>query len=525
MDSSDYPVSGWNYVVTGDSFNQSVKTGADGTETLSLKPGQYQITELSNNCWTAINTSTQIVNVKPAETAQASFGNIAQVGLNILAYQDINGNKKYDVEEGIQGVNFVVSGSQENSTLTSGKDGSVKFAGLPGTYTIRTDVPEGWNLISENPQTETLGACEDKQVEFEFAPIPIKINDLVPRDNDVIGTRNVTFAWRTSESSSSELYLKGENESAYNLTRGPSGFVHSINTSNLTRNTCYNFKVRSEKGSRYVESMPRRFCVDNGIIFIPNSYNLTVERDYDQHRPIYVKNTDSKPHSIKVNITNMTNSYDDIYLGFLGEGSMDRELNLAPGETKNLDLAIHAQDAMHKNYTFAANLTNLGPEKIVDYAQIKVNVHFNETDFKFEEIGLDPINLTKTFRVTNLKDPVRDLTITPDDNLRKDVVIQPYVNHASLERDGSIEFTVSPLWSRDIGAILGFLTASAGTAKKVLPVNFSCQEGNQLYQVTLYNPCCISIRTYTSASTLNPRLRECSCCHQGSMRATCTKQK
>jgi PGF-CTERM protein len=92
------------------------------------------------------------------------------------------------------------------------------------------------------------------------------------------------------------------------------------------------------------------------------------------------------------------------------------------------------------------------------------------------------------FRVKNLKDPIKDLSITPDDNLRKDVVIQPFINHASLGKDESIVFSVSPIWSKDVGSIGGFLTASAGTMKKDLHVDFSCEKGRQLYEIILPRP-------------------------------------
>jgi hypothetical protein len=486
MDGTDYPVSGWDYKVTGTDFNQSVRTGPNGTVSLAVKPGQYTVSRFPKDCWINTGDASQIVEVKQLETKSISFGNMPQASVTIWAYQDANKNGRIDSGEGIPGVNFTLAGPQDTARLTSEHDGSASQTGIPGVYTVTANIPEDWDLKNPAKMTETLAFCDHKQMIFEVISRPINISDLVPENNDVIGSTDVSILWKTPENSSGKLYIKQENESNYSMIRGIDGKDHSINVTNLTRNANYIFYIRSEKGSRSGESDKRSFQISNGISFAKKTYEFNIKRDYDQHCSVSVINSDSKPHRIQVNISD--NDTKDIYLGFLGEGSADRELNLAPGETKKLDLAIHAQDAMLNRYAFIAKLSDLGPEKIVDYSRININVQHPQTDFSFEEISTDPISLTKTFSVKNLKDTITDLSITSNYDLRRDAVIQPSISHAYLGTGESITFSVSPIWSKDVESVGGLLTASAGTLKKDLNVNFSCEKGRQLYEVTLPRP-------------------------------------
>jgi hypothetical protein len=487
MDGTDYTVSGWDYKVTGTDFNQSVSTGPNGTVSLALKPGQYTVSRFSKDCWIATGDASQIVEVKQLEPNHILFGNMPQASVTIWAYQDVNANGRIDSEEGVPGVNFTVAGPQDTVRLTSKQDGSASQSGIPDVYTVTANIPEDWDLKNPANRTETLASCDHKQMIFEVISRPINISNLVPENNDVIGSTNVSISWKTPEISSGKLYIKQENESNYSMIRGIDDKDHSINLTNLSRNAKYIFYVRSEKGSRSGESDKRSFRIANGISFAEKTYEFNVKRDYDQHSSISVINLDSKPHRIQVNIS--SNEAKDIYLGFLGDGSADRELNLAPGETKNLDLVIHAQDAMLNRYAVIAKLTNLGSEEIVDYSRININIQPPQTDFIFEEIGNDPISLTKTFSVKNLKDAIiTDLSVRPSDDLRRDAVIQPSINHASLGAGESITFSVSPIWSKDIESVHGLLTASAGTVEKDLNVSFSCEEGRQLYDVIVPRP-------------------------------------
>ena len=481
---------GGNFVVTNDiGFYQMVPiNGSDGTFTIPVDPGQYKITESAQSCWNPTNDVVQSILIGAGETKPVYFGNKPDTEAIITVYNDTNRNGKHDIgEPGVSGITFTISGQQGTppQSSVSGPDGSAKFTGIPGiSYTITATSPENMDLIG--PNSIPLNPCDQKSVEFLVQSPPIfEIRGLVPANNDVIGSRDVLFAWKTPNvSSSSEVYLKPESSGAYKRYIGQDGIDHSIFVPNLTRNTWYNFNVKSEVGQRYKQSETRRFFISNGIIFVPRYYNFTVDRDLSQSRTVTVENTDVRAHKLHMNVSN---PYNDIYLGFLGYSSADREVTLQPGEIKNIDLVIHAQDAKNESYQFVINLNSLDPDPIVDNALVDVNVIQPNYDFNITEVSTDPFTQVKNLKVTNLIDPITDLSIVPDENLRNKVIIQPTIYHSSLGRNESILFSVSPIWSNDTGPIRGNLIASAGSITKRYPIDFTCSEGNQIYPIELHN--------------------------------------
>lgn len=453
--------------------------GPDGIATIPVPIGQYTITESPRNCWRSLTGMSQVVNVLEDQTASAVFMDEPDTRYEIFGYNNSTHN-------GISGFTFTVSGPDGTQTLVSGPDGIAKPSrpSLSGTYTVLATPPTGMEMAT--PSQLDFNPCDQKQIEFgaDSTP-PLRIDGLSPSDKSRMGSNDVLFRWRTSEECKSELHIKLQGTSNYTEVDGQRGIDHTATAINLTRNKWYDFYVKAKSGNRLAQSEVRSIFIDNGISFTKWRYEVTIERNYSQSCPISVKNTDSEPHELQVGVNS---SARDIYFNFLGGGSADKVITLSPGETRDLDLVIHAQDAQERNYTLNANLTNLGPEEIVDNAVIDVNVHWPVTLFNFEEVGTDPVTLTKTFRITNQGDPITDLSIIPDDALLRNTVIQPSVRHVGLGQNEMIEIQVSPLWSEDIESIRGTLTALAADFNKSLDVDFSCKEGRQLHKVVLSGP-------------------------------------
>jgi PGF-CTERM protein len=435
------------------------------------------------------------------------FKDEPDTGYTIFGYNSSTRN-------GIAGFTFTVSGPDGTQTLFSGSDGFAKPSriGRPEIYTIIATPPNGMEMAT--PGRKEFNPCEEKQIDFGAYSIPpLRIDSISPPDKSRMGSDDVLFTWRTSEGCKSELYIRQHGSLNYTVVDGQRGTYHTATAVNLTRNEWYDFYVKANSGSRIARSNIQSIFIDNGISFAKVRYDVTIERNYSQSCPISVKNTDTEPHELRVGVNS---SARDIYFNFLGGGSSDKVITLAPGETRTLDLVIHAQDARERNYTLHANLTNLGPEKIVDNADIYVNVHWPVTLFNFEEVGTDSVTLTKTLQITNLGDPITDLSIIPDDALLKNTVIQPSVRHMALRRNETIDIQVSPLWSEDIGSISGTLTASAANFSKTLDVDFSCKEGRQLHKVVLSGPqlhfdlkggYCVNQHPITDSFTLPPGLK------------------
>jgi hypothetical protein len=225
--------------------------------------------------------------------------------------------------------------------------------------------------------------------------------------------------------------------------------------------------------------------VEGSVAFDPKEYDFRISRNYSQRVLVNIVNSDIQPHRLEVNLTN---TFNDIYLGFLGPGSMDMNITMQPNERRTIELVIHAQDALQENYTFEAHLIDSEGMQTLDRAVINVQVVTPPIEFEFEEVGTDPLTQIKTFKITNTGGPLTDLTVGPNGDLAGKVIISPQPSHADLGENAVLEFKVCPIWSPEISSIRGKLWARAGRLSKDRDIDFSCGGEYKMHQVVLKNP-------------------------------------
>ncbi|MBU0456502.1 MAG: chitobiase/beta-hexosaminidase C-terminal domain-containing protein, partial [Gammaproteobacteria bacterium] len=366
-------------------------------------------------------------------------------------------------------------------------------SGEIGRASLRVSVPITYNMTFDTETLafqvqETGGKVGKGSARLVLEKYPIAHN-LLPENGSKISSKNVVFSWETYIVASTEAYIKKEGESNYTKYMGQDGFLHSVTIPNLQRDKNYTYYVKSRCKIGEYTSPVMGFYIENGIVFSSVEYNFSIERDYNQMRQIEVKNIDDTAHNLLVELTN---PYNDMAIGFTGEGSKDNIISLAAGESKNVILSSHAQDAVNRNYELAIKVsTPSEAEVLVDTAKVNLNVRQPNIDFSFEEIGFDSQTLVKRFRVTNQGDPLTDLTIVADEKLRQFVIFHPFIEHASLSSGGSIEFNAIPILSylaENSGASAqGILSLVAAQSSKQLPVDFSPSPGKNLWAVTLNN--------------------------------------
>jgi hypothetical protein len=219
-----------------------ITTGYDGTTNFEVPIGQYEITKTPRDCYRSLNGLSQIVNVLKDQTTQVEFRDEPDTDYAIFGYDNSN-------HKGLSGFIFIVTGPYGTQTLISGPDGFAKPSSivLPGNYTVIATPPVGKELTTSS--TTNFNPCNQKRLEFGAKP-PLEIADILPTNGSILGHTDVVFTWRTSEESTSELYIKKRNESNYTLLRGQDGLdLHSVNATNLTRNIWYDFYVKSEAGN------------------------------------------------------------------------------------------------------------------------------------------------------------------------------------------------------------------------------------------------------------------------------------
>ena len=328
-----------------------------------------------------------------------------------------------------------------------------------------------------NQQSETLSAS----VNFETEP---QVSGLVPMGGSTLGSRNVTINWQTDPATTGVLKIfpdgHPENTQTFDSAEATS---HSIVVPDLERNTIYDWYVDATSACGTNTLPHRNLTIENGIVFVNRSQTVTVDRDYNQRVNVTVRNDDVIPHTLTAS---MPNPYEDIIVNFVDSGSTDtnQTITLAAGETRQVTLAIHMQDAKEHAYNLTASLVadKESAAPIYDNMSLHVTVLF-EGDYTIVEdlAAFDEITLARTYVITNNGKPITDLSliaVDPATGQPARIFLQPSLDHARLETGQSIRVTAYPIFTAEDAAAQTNTSAYpqfASSSFADVPVNISLQ--------------------------------------------------
>jgi YD repeat-containing protein len=337
--------------------------------------------------------------------------------------------------------------SESNVLLIPGQTAHVQLSAQADSCSVSGEKSFEIEVTSlANQQVSTLSGS----VIFETGP---QISGLVPQNGSVLGSRNVTINWQTDVPSTGELViapLNGEPEEEITFSLSEST-THSTIVTGLERNTVYTLDLEaiSDCGSTVIPT--RQFTIGNGIIFLNRSQTVTIDRDYNQRVEVSVRNDDEYPHTLT---TSIPNPYEDLIINFVDSGSIDQTITLAPGETRQITLAVHAQDAQTQNYTLTADLiADQAGTPIYDNMTINVTV-LASGDFSIVEDvnAFDPVTLARTYVITNHGKVITDLSLValnPETGQQANILLQPSLDHARLETGQTIRVVAYPIFTAD----------------------------------------------------------------------------
>ena len=340
---------------------------------------------------------------------------------------------------------------------------------------------------------------------------PLFILD-APKADATSGSRSVLFKWRTDPATTGVLTIYPTDDPDSIMTFSTSeGTNHSVQVENLERNTDYSWSVDSTSACGSGTSATRNLSIGNGIVFTPHEKDFEINRDYNQRRSITVENTDSVPHTLTSSINN---PYEDLIVNFVDSGSIDETITLQPGETADLTLAIHAQDAEVHNYTLTANLTaDEAGDPISDNATLNVEVLFPGDFIIYEDTSAyDEVTLARTYVIKNQGQVITDLSlkaVDPVTGLPASIYLSPSMDHVRLGTGESIRVTAYPLFTAEDAAGQQSAFVPSGRLAKpnedtVAAINFTleaeaagvtvtvngaatCGDGRQIYSVPIQN--------------------------------------
>ncbi|GIV17779.1 MAG: hypothetical protein KatS3mg022_3214 [Armatimonadota bacterium] len=274
-----------------------------------------------------------------------------------------------------------------------------------------------------------------------------QIEDLLPASGTRTGNTSVVFTWRTDVFSSSEVFLRAEDETSYRSFTGADGTEHQVRVDGLQRGKTYRFYVVSRTPQGTAQSEERGLSVTEAVAFAQREYRFTVDKDFDQRVRLQVRNLSSNPQTARVELVN---PYEDVPAGFIGAGG-DVPINLDANSTRDVTLALHFQTATRNQYTFVARLhSGEGADASIDEVPVQVTVD-DTVDIEVQDLGTDPVTLQKTIRVVNRRNkPVAGLTLQLSESLQGQVALDKELQGFRLRPYESITVHIQPTFAIQI---------------------------------------------------------------------------
>ncbi|MBA4313383.1 MAG: hypothetical protein C0417_12235 [Chlorobiaceae bacterium] len=164
------PLDGWNITLIGMSSSLSALTGygswADGYfEFVNLSPGEYTIDEVSQANWSkTISPSNPIIIASGDDLLNYNFGNYNGPALLGVVFNDKNGNRLKDINEGgLSGWTVTANkvGGGGSKTIVTNSNGEYSFVFSPaeaGSWEINQLIQSGW--LQTLPYTTTSYSVE-----------------------------------------------------------------------------------------------------------------------------------------------------------------------------------------------------------------------------------------------------------------------------------------------------------------------------------------------------------------------------
>lgn len=224
----------------------------------------------------------------------------------------------------------------------------------------------------------------------------------------------------------------------------------------------------------------------NGILELTGG-SYDIERDYSQFCKINVKNISDS--AVKYYLT-VDNKYDDLYLNFVRNGSVDTPLIIDAGETQEVQLDIFAQNATRTKFElaiFSHVIENEG-----EYTDSKTTITLNcpgvSTKFSLNEISENPNSLAKSFVLQNLGDNVTDVEVYADGDIADYTSFSPVISNYPMNKGEKVNFKANPdltkMKNNGVSKIDGVLVVSVGGQTQKFNVSFDTK-GQEIISTTV----------------------------------------
>lgn len=309
-----------------------------------------------------------------------------------------------------------------------------------------TDQDMTFQVIVTSVQTSTQKSI-DATLEIQQLPV---VYELTPDDGMNLGNPTVTFSYKTLVEAHGKILIKRVGEDGFEeYDQEGTAIDHRITVPGLMKGSSYIFSAQTSTDAGTYTSEERTINInpEGGVIFDKPDYNFEVVRDYNQEFSVLIRNTHDQPHGVQVELENVP---DDLIINFMGQGSSDTPVYLNPGQSYQLKLVAHLQDAQLEQYNLIANLTTLEDgDPITDSCVIQLDMLESPLNLELELLSENEYNLQKEYRLTNNGPAITDLSLDFSEDVKNTLYTNPDISHMRLGEGQSVEFIVIPILSSD----------------------------------------------------------------------------
>lgn len=301
--------------------------------------------------------------------------------------------------------------------------------------------------------------------------------NLNPPDGAMLASEAPVVSWQAPAFGPATLRLRprGADDSAWVEVVGESGVDRRVRLPDLEAGTPYEFQPLGGAAPGPVRSLTRV----KGLAFGAKQYAANIKRDYDQRVGVSVRNNGDAPLMVRLESGQPADPL--LLASFVGTGSEDKPFALAPGETREFQFAVSAQNVNTAEHRIPIRIVS--DNGLSDESEILVHVRLPHVELKWTDIGPAPNGTGRILRLSNVGDPITDLAVVPAD--AHSVVLSPTVRHGLLPAGANLDFVVTPRFYEGFTGVRTRIRALGVEKVFEHPFEMKLAPGEAMHQVWL----------------------------------------
>ncbi|PKN40778.1 MAG: hypothetical protein CVU60_13940 [Deltaproteobacteria bacterium HGW-Deltaproteobacteria-18] len=299
--------------------------------------------------------------------------------------------------------------------------------------------------------------------------------ELNPPDGTTFTGEHVAVTWQAPKFGPATVRFRPQGGGDWKEVTGESAKRRVVRLPGLEIGVTYEFQPLGGSVPGPVRTVKRV----KGLAFGRPSYAANVQRDYDQRVGVSVRNNGESP--LMVRLESGQPADPAMLASFVGTGSEDKPFALAPGEEREFQFAISAQNVNTAEHRIPIRIVS--DTGLSDESEILVNVRLPHVELQWTDIGPSAGNMGRVLRLTNLGDAITDLSVTPAD--AHAVVLSPTVRHGLFPRGAIMDFIVTPRYHKGFRGVKTMIQAFGLEKRFDYPFEVQLAPGESMHRVLL----------------------------------------